>query len=69
MGYDIGGGYDAWKTATPWDDEKSFNVSFTCTECEAEHEDVEAVGGRYDEEVLVDCNECGVENSVSVGGD
>ena len=69
MSYDIGGGYDGWRTATPWDDEKAFNVSFTCSECEEEHEDVEAVGSRGSDEVIVECDECGVENSVDVGGD
>lgn len=69
MGYDIGGGYDAWKLATPWDDEVVFHVSFDCTSCEAENNDVEAVGSRGCEEVITCCSECDAENSVYVGRD
>lgn len=69
MSYDLGGGYDAWRTATPWDDEVALNVSFTCDTCEFEHEDVEATGTRGSDEVIVYCEECGAENSVDVGRD
>lgn len=67
MSYDIGGGYDAWKTATPWDDEVSLTVSFECGKCEAEIEGLEATGGRGSDEVIVECPDCGAENTVDVG--
>lgn len=67
MSYDIGGGYDAWKTATPWDDEVSLTVSFECGKCEAEVSDHEATGSRGSDEVIVECPECGAENNVDTG--
>jgi C4-type Zn-finger protein len=67
MSYDIGGGYDGWRTATPWDDEVTMTVTFTCDKCEFENEDVEAVGSRGSDEVITCCSECGAENSVDVG--
>jgi len=60
--------YDAWKTATPWDDETEFTVSFTCGECEAEVEDLQVMGSRGADDVQAECTECGVENFVDVGG-
>lgn len=66
MSYDIGGGYDGWKLATPWDDEVALTVSFDCHECEHEHDSVDAVGSRGSDEVYVECENCGVENCVSV---
>ena len=68
-GYDIGGGYDAWKTATPWDDEILVSFSFECENCEEWNHDIEAVGSKRSDEVLVDCTECGAENSVDIGRD
>ncbi len=68
-GYDIGGGYDGWRTATPWDDEVAMNVSFDCCCCEELNEDVEAVGSKGSDEVLVECSECGAENSVDISRD
>lgn len=69
MSYDIGGGYDGWKTATPWDDEVAITVSFECEECEHYNEGVETVVGRGSDDAPVECEECGVENSVTLGGD
>jgi hypothetical protein len=71
MSYDIGGGYDGWKTATPWDDEVSITVSFECSspDCEEYNEGVEAIAGKRDEYVDVECNECGKLNGVDIGGD
>lgn len=69
MSYDIGGGYDGWKTATPWDDERIYHVTFTCSECEEENEGVEAVGSSRSDEVYVNCSECDSENCVDVGRD
>ena len=63
MSYDIPG-YDGWKLATPWDDEIAIDVSFECSECEAENLNVEAVTGKHDTEVYVSCDECGEENVV-----
>ena len=68
MSYDIGGGYDAWRTATPWDDDVEMTVSFECRECEHQNDDVDAVGTRRSEEVYVNCSECDAENLVNVGG-
>jgi DNA-directed RNA polymerase subunit RPC12/RpoP len=68
-GYDIGGGYDGWRTATPWDDEVAFNVTYVCSKCQLETEDAEAVGSKGSDEVIVFCDECGAENSVDVGGE
>jgi len=67
MSYDIGGGYDGWRTATPWDDEVAMTVSFDCKKCDAEHDSVDAVGSRGSDEVIVECDECGAENSVDIG--
>jgi hypothetical protein len=67
VSYDIGGGYDAWKTATPWDDEVSLTVSFECGKCEEYVEDLEATGSSGSDEVIVECPECGAENNVDVG--
>lgn len=69
MSYDIGGGYDGWRTATPWDDEKVFYVSFDCSSCDYEHDDFEAVGSHGCDEVIVYCDDCGAENSVDVSRD
>jgi hypothetical protein len=66
--YDIPG-YDAWKTATPWDNEISVTVTFTCHKCEAQYEDYEATGSSKSSEVIVDCDECGAENTVDTGRD
>lgn len=68
MSYGIPG-YDAWKLATPWDDEVALTVQFECRECEAYHEDHDAVGSRGSDEVIVYCDECGAENYVDVGRD
>jgi transcription elongation factor Elf1 len=57
-------GYDGWKLSTPWDDEIAIDVSFECSECEAENLNVEAVTGKRDTEVYVSCDECGEENVV-----
>jgi C4-type Zn-finger protein len=59
--------YDDWKLATPWDDEVAMSVSFDCSKCEYYNEDVDAVGSSRCDEVYVECEECGVENSVDVG--
>lgn len=64
MSYDIGGGYDGWKTATPWDDEVEVTVSFDCSSCDEPNDDVDAVTGKRDSEVIVYCEHCGKENSV-----
>ena len=69
MSYDIGGGYDGWKLSTPWDDEVAVTVSFYCQSCEVYNENVDAVAGRRDEEVYVECDECGVMNTADTGGD
>ena len=68
MSYDIGGGYDAWKTATPWDDEREITVSFECGECGVENETEVIVGGRSGD-VDVECEECGENNNVGFGDD
>jgi hypothetical protein len=62
-------GYDGWKTATPWDDEVSMTVTYTCHACESEIEDSDAIGSRGCDEVIVHCPECDAENSVNVGRD
>jgi hypothetical protein len=67
MSYDIGGGYDGWKLSTPWDDEVEVSVSFECKSCEVYNENVDAVAGRRDEEVYVECVECGVMNTADTG--
>jgi transcription elongation factor Elf1 len=67
MSYDIGGGYDGWRTATPWDDEVAMTVSFECHKCDAEHDSVDAIGSSGSDEVIVECDECGAENSVDIG--
>lgn len=69
MGYDIGGGYDGWKTATPWDDEKEITVSFECEECEVDNDSVDVVVGGGSGDADVECEECGANNSVSYGDD
>jgi transcription elongation factor Elf1 len=69
MSYDIGGGYDGWKTATPWDDEVETTVSFECEKCEHYNEDITVVVGRGSEDAPVECEECGVENNADLGGD
>lgn len=69
MGYDIGGGYDAWKLSTPWDNEVSISVSFECTECEEWNENDDVTVSRGDDEAYVECFECGKENSVYIGRD
>lgn len=61
--------YDSWKLATPWDDEISISVSFECKQCEFYHDSVEAVAGKRDDYVEVECEECTVMNSVDIGGD
>jgi hypothetical protein len=66
MGYDIGGGYDGWRTATPWDDEVALNVSFECGACQAWNDDVSATGSSGSDEVIVYCYECDAENNVDV---
>lgn len=67
MSYDLGGGYDAWKTATPWDDEKTFYVSFDCSECEHFNDGVEAVGSTSNSEVNACCEDCDAVTCVYVG--
>jgi len=69
MSYDIGGGYDGWKLSTPWDDEVETTVSFECKECEHYNEDITVVVGRGSDDAPVECEECGVENNVDLGGD
>ena len=59
--------YDSWKLSTPWDDEIAMTVSFECSQCETENDDVDAVGSKGSDEVIVYCDECGAENSVDVG--
>jgi transcription elongation factor Elf1 len=66
-GYDIGGGYDAWKTATPWDNDKEITLYFEC-ECGVENE-VEAVVSGRSGTADVECAECGKTNSVDYGDD
>jgi transcription elongation factor Elf1 len=68
MSYDIGGGYDGWKTATPWDDEREINVTFECRECEMENVTEVVVGGRSGD-VDVECEYCETSNNVSFGDD
>jgi len=68
-GYDIGGGYDGWRTATPWDNEREISVSFECGKCEVENDSVEVVVGGRSGDVDVECAECGENNSVSFGDD
>jgi len=67
MSYDIGGGYDGWKTATPWDDEREVSVSFDCGECEFYNEDITVVVGGRSGDADVECEECGKTNSVDFG--
>jgi hypothetical protein len=66
MSYDIGGGYDGWRTATPWDDEVVLHVEFECSECEEYNENVEVVVGSGSEDVDVECV-CGHTNNVGLG--
>ena len=54
--------YDSWKLATPWDDEIAIDVSFECSECEAENLNVEAITGKRDSEIYVHCEDCDAEN-------
>lgn len=56
--------YDSWKLATPWDDEISITVSFECSSCEADNNNVEATVGSRDSEAIVYCDECDAENSI-----
>jgi len=66
MSYDIGGGYDGWRTATPWDDEVAITVSFDCGSCEAYNENIDAITGSGCDEVEVECEECGIMNNVDI---
>jgi hypothetical protein len=59
--------YDSWKLATPWDDEVSVTVSFECNHCEEFNDDVDAIAGRRDDYVYVDCYNCNAENTVDIG--
>ena len=59
-------GYDAWKLATPWDDEVSRTVSFECCQCGTENEDVEVTVGKRDSDVDTECYECDKLNSISL---
>lgn len=68
-GYDIGGGYDAWKTATPWDNDREISVWFECAECYAENEQSDIIVSGKSGDVDVECAECGKVNSVSYGDD
>lgn len=61
--------YDSWKLATPWDDEVCRYVAFQCEECEQYYEDIEVVVGKRDDGVDVECDECGKQNYVDLGGD
>ena len=56
--------YDDWKLSTPWDDEVSVIVSFECSSCEVSNEHVDAVAGKHDDVVYVECNDCGVMSTV-----
>jgi len=55
-------GYDGWKLATPWDDEKSITVSFSCHKCEEWNESIEVTVGKS-MEWETECSECGATNS------
>jgi C4-type Zn-finger protein len=59
--------YDSWKLATPLDDEVAMTVSFDCSSCEYYNDDVDAIGSRGSDEVIVYCYECDAENTVDVG--
>lgn len=58
--------YDAWKLATPWDNEYELTVDFECSNCEVENVDVSAVAGRGDSDVYVECEDCSFGNDVSL---
>jgi hypothetical protein len=60
--------YDDWKLATPWDSEIAITVSFDCDKCEEYNEGLEAITSRGDEEVFVECDYCGIENTIYRGG-
>lgn len=68
MSYDIGGGYDGWKTATPWDNEKEITVFFECDKCQEDNEITITVSGRSGD-AEVECEHCEQANSVSYGDD
>ena len=53
-------GYDAWKLATPWDDEKEITISFDCKECEEPNEQTVTVGRSLEWEV--ECSHCDAKN-------
>lgn len=57
-------GYDGWKLSTPWDDEIAVDVSFECSECEAENINVEAITSKQDSEIYVHCEECEALNTL-----
>ena len=59
-------GYDEWKLATPWDDEREISVSFVCDKCDEENETEIVVGGRSGD-ADVECEHCGENNCVSFG--
>jgi C4-type Zn-finger protein len=59
--------YDSWKLATPWDGEVAMTVSFDCDGCGYYNGDVDAIGSRGSDEVIVYCYECDAENTVDVG--
>ena len=61
--------YDSWKTGGYGDDEVAMTVSFECSECEHQNDDIETVGSRRSDEVYVECEECDKENCVNVGRD
>jgi transcription elongation factor Elf1 len=63
--YDIPG-YDAWKTATPWDNDVAKTVTFTCEECEVENTQKIEVD-RYADTALVDCSSCDKEQEIDLG--
>jgi len=45
--------YDSWKLATPWDGEVAMTVSFDCDGCGYYTGDVDAIGSRGSDEVIV----------------
>ena len=61
-------GYDEWKLATPWDDEKEITVWFECEDCELEQQETVVVSGRSGT-VDVYCHECDAFNLVDYGDD
>jgi len=61
--------YDSWKTGGYGDDEVSLTVSFECADCQHNNKDITTTGSSRSSEVYVECEDCGFENNLDVGGE